>query len=55
MRTANHEIAIPAILEVGRDKLGQIGQYLVKSGISRFVIFFGEAFGSFLDSRFWRI
>ncbi len=42
MRTANHEIAIPAILEVGRDKLGQIGQYLVKSGISRFVIFFGE-------------
>lgn len=39
---ANREIAIPALLEVGRGKLPNIGHYLAKSNIRRFVIFFGE-------------
>ncbi|MFP4697566.1 MAG: iron-containing alcohol dehydrogenase family protein [Eubacteriales bacterium] len=42
MKSKTQRIAIPEMLEVGSDNLSKIGKYLVKVGVSKFVLFFGE-------------
>lgn len=55
MKVQPNRISIPIILEVGTDKIQNIGTYIKRAGITKFVIFFGEGirerFGSVvLDS-----
>jgi glycerol-1-phosphate dehydrogenase [NAD(P)+] len=55
MKAYEHRITIPAILEVGMERMNKVGAYLTKTGITKIVIFFGggirELFGGMvLDS-----
>ncbi|MDP4093683.1 MAG: iron-containing alcohol dehydrogenase family protein [Bacillota bacterium] len=42
MKTQAHRISIPVILEVGPGKLDNLGQYIKKTGISKYVVFYGQ-------------
>jgi glycerol-1-phosphate dehydrogenase [NAD(P)+] len=42
MKAYEHRITIPAILEVGMERMNRVGAYLTKTGITKIVIFFGE-------------
>ncbi|MCX7710154.1 MAG: iron-containing alcohol dehydrogenase family protein [Clostridia bacterium] len=42
MQKAMSEIAIPTVLEVGKDKMSNIGVYLNKVGLSKVIVCFGE-------------
>ena len=42
MKIQAHRISIPVILEVGTDKIQNVGTYIKKCGITKFVVFFGE-------------
>lgn len=59
MRNQAHKISIPIILEVGVDKMGNIGRYIKKAGISKYVVFFGtgirELFGDVVHNSLTEI
>ncbi len=42
MGTAIHRIEIPTIMEVGSDRLANVGSYIERAGITKVVVLFGE-------------
>lgn len=42
MMTSVHRIEIPSILEVNNDRLGNVGAYIERAGITNIVVLFGE-------------
>ncbi len=56
MKIKSHRISIPAILEVGPDKMMELGRYISKARISKITVFLGEGiqdlFGDMIAKAF---
>lgn len=58
MKPQIHRISIPAIMEVGPNKLGELDRYLIKSGIRKITLFIGEGirdlFGEIISEALYK-
>jgi len=58
MKPQIHRISIPAIMEVGPNKLGELDRYLIKSGIRKITLFIGEGirdlFGDLISEALYK-
>jgi len=51
VKAVTHEIAIPVILEVGPDKLDNVGRIIEKAGFTQLVLFWGEGIYELFGER----